>query len=166
MEAFGIGQDEHMSEEKNFKILQNTPTGIVIEAKGDRLILGPSWENAVTNSALTISAQPGELRLLSAEGAQRAGYNDFELGLEWGFSANATNIPLNKDVTPQFVVAAKNGWDYVDIRFQPSVDKTAFSFPKIPSCYYVHKVYDYADLNAAVPGFSYGDSQHATLIWT
>jgi len=93
MEAFGIGQDEHMSEEKNFKILQNTPTGIVIEAKGDRLILGPSGE-------------------------------------------------------------------------MPSPDTTAICQTYIPSAYFVQKVYYYTALSPAIPGFSYGDAQHATLIWT
>lgn len=81
----------------------------------------------------------GELMLVRVYGRKRPDRN-WSIAFGMFQSPNATNIPVG-DIT----VTAKNGWDYLWVRYAFASDSGSQTLVKIPVAAYVERVFDYTD---------------------
>jgi hypothetical protein len=83
----------------------------------------------------------GEVLFLGASGAKR-GFDDWEITYRFAASPNVVNLHLGN-----IVVASKEGWHYLWIRFADDEDNVAKVLIKKPITAYVEQVYEYGDFS-------------------
>ena len=84
----------------------------------------------------------GEVLFLGASGAKR-GSEDWEISFRFAASPNVANLQLN-NIGP----IAKEGWNYLWVRFADEEDNVAKVLIKKPIAAYVEQVYEYGDFSA------------------
>ena len=89
----------------------------------------------------------GQVMFTGAQGQVRGPNSLWEIIFKFACKANATDLNVGS-IGP----IAKNGWDYLWIRYGDTIDTTANMRVRTPISAYVEQVYDYADLNALFTG--------------
>ena len=83
----------------------------------------------------------GECLFLGAAGGKRAG-GDWEIAFRFAGSPNMTGLVVG-DITG----IAKQGWEYLWVRYADFLDQAARAIVKRPVAAYVERVYPYGELN-------------------
>lgn len=94
-----------------------------------------------TNSATFKGFAAGTVLFLGASGSKR-GSDSWEVTFNFAVGTNETGLAVG-DITG----IAKDGWEYLWIRFEDEVDDTAKSRVRRPLAVYIEKVYDSADFS-------------------
>ncbi len=96
-------------------------------------------------SGTTLEFAAGECLFLGAAGSKR-GDNPWELQLAFAASPNISDLTLG-----EITGIAKDGWDYLWIRYQEAEDTTAKTIIRKPLAAYVERVFRRANLTALTP---------------
>jgi len=99
------------------------------------------WLTGKVNSAGFKGFSAGEVLFLGASGSMRGG-GDWEISYRFAASPNVTGLAVGP-----ITGIAKEGWDYLWVRYLDAEDAVAKALVKVPAAAYVERVYARADLN-------------------
>jgi len=140
--AIGVNQDQIEGTDITVPIYNFTETHQI----DDALVTG-AYKAALffltgkVNDAPFKGFARGEVLFLGASGAKR-GFEDWEITFRFAASPNVTDLHLGN-----IVVASKEGWHYLWIRFADEEDNAAKTLIKKPIAAYVEQVYEYGDFS-------------------
>lgn len=103
------------------------------------------------NNAPFFGHAPGEILFKGARGSKR-GQEKWEIGFEFAFSENATDIWIGGDSELQggIKVATKEGWEYLEVMYKESTNslETIGGHPmQVPAQVNVHRLFKKADFS-------------------